>query len=123
MIAKDTHELNYPLPPSKKAYRQELDARRTDLLKQWKMSSINAVAQRHRLDHSRTRNEMFTRTHTTTPWTVVRADDKKLARLNVIKALLTRLDYADKDHDLTHPDPAVVFGYAETCIVNRMIAP
>jgi len=88
------------------------------------MSPIDAVARQHRDAYSTVRNGMFARTHSpAAPWTVVRADNKKLARLNVIRDLLARLDYADKDHDLTCSDLAVVFRQAEACIANHMITP
>ena len=42
--------------------------------------------------------QMLARTHNpTAPWTLVRANDKRLARLNIIKDVLSRLHYADKD--------------------------
>ncbi len=114
----------YYLDISKAEQKKRLSARRTDPLKQWKMSPIDAMAQKYWKEYSQARNEMFARTHTTmTPWTIVRADDKKGARLNVIKDLLTRLEYGDKDHDVVRPNPAVVFGYTETSIVSHMIAP
>ena len=48
--------------------------------------------------YSAARNEMLARSHVpVSPWTLVRANDKRLARLNVIKDLLGRLEYADKD--------------------------
>ena len=88
------------------------------------MSPIDAVAQKHWKDYSEARNDMFSRTHTPlTPWTIVRADDKKLARLNVIKDLLTRLDYEDKDHNLIRANPDIVFTYADVYLDNGMIAP
>jgi polyphosphate kinase 2 len=124
LIRSGIRLFKYYLDIGKKEQKKRLDARRTDPLKQWKMSPIDAVAQKHWKDYSVARNEMFARTHTPmTPWIVVRADDKKLARLNVIKDLLTRLDYDGKDHDLTRPDPALVFTYAEDYIGNGMIAP
>ncbi len=113
----------YYLDISKKEQKKRLAARREDPLTQWKMSPIDAVAQKHWDDYSRARNDMFARTHTPmTPWTVVRADDKKLARLSVIKDLLTRLDYKDKDHELTRPNPDIAFTYADEYLDNGMIA-
>ena len=56
------------------------------------------------------------------PWTVVRADDKRLARLNVIRDMLTRLHYPDKDQRLILPDPKVAFVYDQMYIDNGMIA-
>jgi len=114
----------YYLDISKDEQKRRLAARRSDPLKQWKMSPIDAAAQKHWQDYSTARNEMFARTHTPmAPWTVVRADGKKLARLSVIKHLLTHLDYQDKDHNLTRPNPDVVFNYAEAYLDNGMIAP
>jgi len=55
---------------------------------------------------------MLARTHNPmTPWTLVRAGDKRLARLNIIKDVLSRLHYADKDERLIRPDPQIVFAY------------
>lgn len=114
----------YYLDISKDEQKKRLAARRTDPLKQWKMSPIDAVAQKHWDDYSRARNDMFARTHSAlAPWTVVRANDKKLARLCVIKDLLSRLDYTGKDEEVVCPNPDVVFTYAEAYLDNGMIAP
>lgn len=53
---------------------------------------------------------MLARTHNQiAPWTLVLADNKRLARLNIMKDLLGRLHYTDKDERLTRPDPQIVF--------------
>ena len=124
LIRSGIRLFKYYLDISKDEQKKRLADRRTDPLKQWKMSPIDAVAQKHWDDYSVARNEMFARTHNAlAPWTVVRADDKQLARLNVIKDLLARLDYADKDHSLVRPNPDIVFAYAEAYLANGMIAP
>ena len=46
-----------------------------------------------------------------TPWTVVRADDKPLTRLNVIKDMLNRLDYAGKDESLVLSDSRIMMRF------------
>jgi polyphosphate kinase 2 len=116
--------IKYYLDISKDEQEKRLAARRKDPLKQWKMSPIDAVAQKHWDDYSLARNAIFARTHTlTTPWTVVRADDKKLARLNVIRDLLGRVDYHDKDHSLIQASRDIVFSYAESYIEQGIIAP
>ena len=57
---------------------------------------------------------MFARTHTAfAPWTIVRTDEKRAARINVIKDLLAGIDYKGKDAGLLLPDPDVVFRYSE----------
>ncbi len=125
MLIKDGITLfKYYLDISKHEQKKRLEARRKDPLKQWKMSPVDAAAQKHWEDYSQARNAMFARTHTVlAPWSVVRANDKKLTRLNVIKDLLARLDYADKDEELAQPDPSLVFFYDETYLDNGMIAP
>ena len=55
---------------------------------------------------------MFVRTDTPfAPWCVVRTDDKRTARLGLIKALLGSIDYKGKDERLLAVDPEVVFNY------------
>ena len=77
----------------------------------------NAEALKHWADYSQARNEMFARTHTlSAPWTVVRAENKQLARINLIKDLLMRLHYDGKDRDLVLPNPEIVFAYAKSSI-------
>lgn len=124
LIRSGIRLFKYYLDISKHEQKKRLSSRRTDPLKQWKMSPIDAVAQKHWIQYSQARNEMFARTHSSiAPWTVVRANNKKLARLNVIKDLLNRLDYADKSLSLIHPNPDIVFTYADAYLDNGMIAP
>ena len=116
--------LKYYLDISKDEQQQRLEDRHDDPLKQWKISPIDAQATKLWHDYSLARNEMLAGTHTaTSPWTIVRADNKKLARINVIRDLLTRADYADKRHELILADPAVVFQYQDAYLKNGMIAP
>ena len=104
--------LKYYLDISKAEQKKRLEDRKSDPLKQWKSSTIDDQALKHWRQYSAARNEMLARSHNpTAPWTIVRADDKHLARLNVIKDVLSRLHYADKDERLIQPDPKIVFGY------------
>jgi polyphosphate kinase 2 len=104
--------------------KKRLKARRKDPLKQWKVSPIDEQAIVHWDDYSMARNEMLARTHSANaPWCVVRADDKRLARLNVIKHLLSRLDYEGKNERRVLPNPDIVFLYDEAYLKNKMIAP
>ena len=71
----------------------------------------------------RARNEMLARSHNPiAPGTLVRADDKHLARLNIIKDLLSRLHYADKDERLILPDPQIVFAFDISNLENGQLA-
>lgn len=73
-------------------------ARETDPLKQWKLSRID-VDGLHKWDaYSDAISETLHRSHTEhAPWTVVKSDDKKRARLAAIRHVLTALDYTGKD--------------------------
>jgi polyphosphate kinase 2 len=123
LVRSGIHLFKYYLDIDKAEQKQRLADRLTDPLKQWKMSPIDAVAQKHWKDYSTARNAMFARTHTPyAPWTVVRANDKKQARLNLIMDLLTRLEYKDKDHALLIPDPDVVFNFTHEVITQGRVA-
>jgi hypothetical protein len=66
---------------------------------------------------------MLARTHTPfAPWTVVRADDKSEARLNVIRDFLTRFDFDGKDRARDLPDPNLVFLYDKAAVTNGLIS-
>ncbi|MGD0958436.1 MAG: polyphosphate kinase 2 [Methylomonas sp.] len=116
--------LKYYLDIGKKEQKIRLNERQHDPLKLWKSSPIDKVAQKHWAEYSAARNLMFARTHhLTAPWTVVRADDKQAARINIIKNMLFRLEYKGKDEALIIPDSNIVFNYEEACLHNGMIAP
>ena len=124
MLVKSGIKLfKYYLDIDKHEQAKRLKSRENDPLKQWKISPIDKEAQAYWDDYSTARNSMFARTHhLSVPWTVVCANDKKVARLNLIKDLLFRLDYHGKDENLILPDATVVFNYEEIYITNGMIA-
>jgi polyphosphate kinase 2 len=72
--------------------------RESDPLKQWKLSWIDVEGLKKWDDYSAAISETLTRTHTAeAPWTIVRSDDKRRARLNAIRTVLSQVDYARKD--------------------------
>lgn len=112
----------YYLDISKKEQKKRLEDRVTDPLKQWKVSPIDTQAIRHWREYGKARNEMLARSHTpVAPWTIVRADDKHAARLNVIKDILQRLDYANKDKKLARADHQIVFPYDHAHLDNGQL--
>lgn len=116
--------LKYYLDISRDEQKIRLKDRVQNPLKQWKVSPIDKVAQKHWDDYSQARNIMFARSHhLAAPWTIVRADDKQLARLNLIKDMLFRIDYKGKDEDLILPNANIVFNYEEAYLKNGMIVP
>ena len=86
--------------------------RANDPLKQWKLSGIDVKGLSKWDDYSHAIHETLTRTHTGhAPWTVVRAEDKRRARLAVIHSVLASIDYAGRDDELVKPaDPKITGG-------------
>lgn len=115
--------LKYYLDITRHEQSKRLKARKRDPLKQWKVSPIDEVAVKHWKDYSKARDTMLLRTHTAAaPWRIIHADDKKLARLNLIRDMLSRLDYCDKDEKLVRPDPAIVFEFEPVRIDEGLLA-
>ncbi|XLM22632.1 polyphosphate kinase 2, partial [Chromobacterium piscinae] len=85
-------------------------SRRDDPLKHWKLSPIDIQSLDKWDDYTAAKQAMFFHTHTgDAPWTVVKSDDKKRARLNCIRHFLSRLDYPGKDPRVAHAaDPLIV---------------
>ncbi len=115
--------LKYYLDIDKDEQRDRLAARARDPLKQWKSSSVDAVAIKHWNDYSAARDEMLLRTHTAlSPWHIVRTNDKRAARLNLIRDILSRLDYKGKKHKLVQPESDVAFTFTPDCIASHRLA-
>lgn len=90
---------------------RRIDGRRQNPLKRWKLSAVDEQAQRHWDSFTRHKNEMFRRTSTEpSPWTVIRGNNKKDARLESIRHVLHSLEYADAGQPglRLEPDPAIV---------------
>jgi polyphosphate kinase 2 len=116
--------LKYYLDIGKAEQKQRLNARKLNPLTQWKTSTLDDKALKKWTPYSLARNEMLARTHSpVAPWTIVRADDKRLARLNIIKDMLSRLDYADKEEQLILPDPRIILTYDATYLENGVLEP
>ena len=115
--------VKYYLDISKDEQKARLSARREDPLKQWKISPIDAAAMKKWNGYSEARDAMFMHTsHDAAPWHVVKADSKKRSRLNVIRHLLSGLDYKGKDEKLLKVDPAVVFRFTERALTQDLLA-
>lgn len=79
---------------SKDEQLQRFDSRETDLLKQYKISPVDRMAQEMWDDYTVRKFQMLNETNRTlAPWTIIRSDNKKLARLNCIKHFLSRIKY------------------------------
>ncbi|MEO1106654.1 MAG: polyphosphate kinase 2 [Pseudomonadota bacterium] len=89
-------------------------ARETDPLKQWKLSPIDVAGLDKWDAYSESISETLTRSHTEkSPWTIVRSDDKKRARIAAIQTVLHALDYDQKDRKALGKVDAKICGGAE----------
>ncbi|MEO5795899.1 MAG: polyphosphate kinase 2 [Rhodoferax sp.] len=115
--------LKYYLDISKDEQKARLAARRKDPLKQWKISPIDAVAVQHWDAYSTARDLMLLGSHTAAaPWSVVRTDSKRHARLNLMRDILCRLHYAGRSKGLIAPDRNIVFGFTPDCVSDQRLA-
>lgn len=115
--------VKYYLDISKNEQKKRLAERREDPLKQWKLSPVDDKAIKLWKAYSAARDEMLARTHSiAAPWTIVRADDKRNARLSLMRDLLTRLGEGTEDgYEL--PDPNTTFLYDRSAHEHGLIAP
>ena len=84
--------------------------RRIDPVRQWKLSPIDLASLDKWDDYTEAKEAMFFYTDKPhAPWTVVKSNDKKRARIEAMRHVLSRLDYTDKDVDIVgQSDPAIV---------------
>ncbi|HWW32176.1 MAG TPA: polyphosphate kinase 2 [Steroidobacteraceae bacterium] len=123
LVRSGIHLLKYYLDISRTEQGRRLRERRRDPLKQWKLSPVDEAAQQHWGDYSRARDQMFLRTHTRdAPWMVVRANDKRQARLNVIRDILARVPAPDVKRKLARPDARVVCEFSESLFGSGFVA-
>jgi len=102
--------IKYYLDISKKEQQDRLEDRVKDPLKQWKISPIDKEASRYWKDYSDARDEMLQRTNfENSPWTIVKADHKKITHIALITDLLKRLKYHNKDEKLLSPDYGLIY--------------
>jgi polyphosphate kinase 2 (PPK2 family) len=88
--------LKYWLEVGEKEQTRRLEARMQDGRKIWKLSPMDLLSYSRWYDYSRARDDMFAATDTGfAPWYVARSDDKRRARLNIIRHLLGRIPYKD----------------------------
>jgi polyphosphate kinase 2 len=85
-------------------------AREKEPLKQWKLSPIDRVSLSKWDDYTEAKEAMFFYTDTAdAPWTIVKSDDKKRARINCMQHFLSSLPYPNRDNHVVHgPDPLIV---------------
>lgn len=99
---------------SKEEQQRRFDKRLSKPLKKWKFSPVDQKGQELWDDFTFYKNAMFARTHMPfSPWVIVKSNDKKKARLESMKYVLSQFNYEDKgaNQDLIWPDPNIVHSY------------
>jgi polyphosphate kinase 2 len=97
LINSDINIFKFYFSVSKDEQRRRFDKRRTDPLKQYKLSPVDEKSQGLWDKYTIAKYSMLLASHTEhAPWTVIRSDDKKKARINTIKHILNHFDYPDK---------------------------
>lgn len=113
--------LKYYLDISKKEQEKRLDDRKKDPLKQWKISPIDEVAQKHWKDYSDARDEMLLKTNfENAPWFIVNANNKDETHIALISHLLNRMEYHNKNKKLVLKNYGLV-DQATTEIINKKL--
>jgi len=89
---------------------RRFERRKTDPLRQWKLSEVDVQAQDRWDEFTNVKYEMLKRTHTSTvPWTIIRSNNKQNARLNAMRVILNSVNYENRDPEIDFiPDPMVV---------------
>ncbi len=104
------HLIKFWFSVSRKEQRRRFKERESHPLKQWKLSPIDLASLDKWDDYTKAKEAMFFYTDTAdAPWTVIKSDCKKRARLNALRYVLHKLPYAKKDIDHIGPlDPLLV---------------
>ncbi len=92
------HLIKFWFSVSREEQRRRFGEREAHPLKQWKLSPIDVASRDKWDDYTKAKEAMFFHTDTAdAPWTVIKSDDKKRARLNALRFLLHSFPYAQKD--------------------------
>ncbi len=110
LVRDDIYFFKFFLTIGRETQLKRFHDRRHSALKHWKISAIDLAALDKWDAYSTARDEMLRFTHTATcPWTIVHANDKRRARLNTMRAVLSQIDYEGKDDQVVgQPDPKIV---------------
>ena len=111
MLVNDAISLTklwFSVSPSEQ--RTRFTIRHVDPVRQWKLSPTDLASLDKWDAYTAAKEDMFTWTDTeVAPWTVIKSNDKKRARVNAMRYVLCKFDYDNQDHDIVgEPDPLIV---------------
>ena len=110
LVRSGIHVIKFWFSVSRDEQRRRFKERESHPLKQWKLSPIDLASLDKWDDYTKAKEAMFFYTDTAdSPWTVVKSDCKKRARLNALRYVLHKLPYTNKDIERIGPlDPLLV---------------
>ena len=111
LLVKDGIKLfKFYFSVSKEVQKERFEARKVDPLKQYKLSPVDNLAQKYWDQYAIRKFQMLSETNRSlSPWTIIRSDNKKMARINCMKFILASMNYTDKLPDKhLNPDPKII---------------
>ena len=123
IIDEDIQIFKFYFSVSKDEQAKRFKARETDPLKQYKLSPVDKESQKLWNEYSLAKFMMLSATHTeSAPWTIVKSDNKKKARINCMKHILSFVNYPDKINkkDIKVDCDIIVYGRDEAISMEKM---
>jgi polyphosphate kinase 2 len=123
IIDEDIKIFKFYFSVSKKEQARRFKARETDPLKQYKLSPVDKESQKLWNEYSLAKFMMLSATHTdVAPWTIVKSDNKRRARINCIKHILNFVDYPNKidAKEIVVDKEIVVYGRDEAIAMEKL---
>ncbi len=119
LVNSGIHLIKFWFSVSRAEQRRRFKSREGHPLKQWKLSPVDVASLDKWDDYTRAKEVMFSHTDTAdAPWTVIRSDCKKRARLNAMRYILHKLPYSGKDMDRIGPIDPLIAGRAHIAFDN-----
>ncbi len=123
IVDEDIQIFKFYFSVSKDEQARRFKARETDPLKQYKLSPVDKESQKLWNEYSLAKFMMLSATHTeAAPWTIVKSDNKKKARINCMKHILSFVDYPNKINkkDIKVDCDIIVYGRDEAIAMEKM---
>jgi len=123
IVDEDIQIFKFYFSVSKDEQARRFKARETDPLRQYKLSPVDKESQKLWDEYSLAKFMMLSATHTeVAPWTIIKSDNKKKARINCIKHILNFVDYPDKidEKNIKVDCDIIVYGRDEAISMEKM---
>ncbi|MEM7215830.1 MAG: polyphosphate kinase 2 [Pseudomonadota bacterium] len=130
MVRSGIRLFKYWFSVSRKEQLKRFESREREPLKKWKLSDIDRASLNKWKEYTEAKEAMFFYTDTAdAPWTIIKSDDKKRARINCMRHFLSSLPYSNKDTSIVgRSDPLIVGSTADVIgtssqILNKTVHP